>query len=113
MVYDEAMKYRVSQLARLASITPRTLHYYDEIGLLEPEEIGENGYRAYGEAAILRLQQILFYRELGISLEEIKRILENPDFSPITALEDHREELKKKIERLDRLVRVVDRKSVV
>lgn len=56
----------VRQLADLAGITPRTLHHYDAIGLLKPSQVGGNGYRYYGEDALLRLQQILLYRELGL-----------------------------------------------
>ena len=64
--------FTVKQLSKLAGITPRTLHHYDEIGLLKPSRVGDNGYRYYGEESVLRLQQILFYRELEIPLEEIK-----------------------------------------
>ncbi|HUM28158.1 MAG TPA: MerR family transcriptional regulator, partial [Anaerolineales bacterium] len=68
--------FTVKQLSTLAGVTPRTLHHYDEIGLLKPSRIGENGYRYYGEDALLKLQQILFYRELDIPLDEIKKILD-------------------------------------
>ena len=69
--------FTVKQLSNLAGITPRTLHHYDAIGLLRPTRIGENGYRYYGEDALLRLQQILFYRELDLPLEEIKKVTEH------------------------------------
>ena len=72
------MTYTVKQLADLAGVCPRTLHYYDEIGLLRPESTGANGYRYYGGEAVLTLQQILFYKELDFSLDEIKTILANP-----------------------------------
>src|SRR5215216_5465156 len=65
----------VKQLSKLAGVTPRTLHHYDQIGLLKPSRVGDNGYRYYGEESLLRLQQILFYRELGIPLEDIKKIM--------------------------------------
>jgi DNA-binding transcriptional MerR regulator len=100
--------FTVKQLSRLAGITPRTLHYYDEIGLLKPSRVGENGYRYYGEEALLRLQQILLYRELDMPLEQIKAIMSQRDFDIITALESHREELRKRILQLERLVSTVD-----
>ncbi|HEX9617528.1 MAG TPA: MerR family transcriptional regulator, partial [Anaerolineales bacterium] len=70
----------VRQLAKLAGVTNRTLHYYDQIGLLHPASYGNNGYRFYGEESVFRLQQILFYRELGFSLDLIKTIIDRPDF---------------------------------
>jgi DNA-binding transcriptional MerR regulator len=69
----------VGRLARLAGVSVRTLHHYDEIGLLTPHERTANGYRQYAEADLERLQQILFYRELGFPLEEIATILDDPD----------------------------------
>ncbi len=60
--------YTVKQLSELAHVSVRTLHYYDEIGLLNPSKIGANSYRYYDEAALMRLQQILFYREIGLEL---------------------------------------------
>ena len=65
--------FTVKQLSKLAGVTPRTLHHYDDIGLLKPSRVGDNGYRYYGEDALLRLQQILFYRELDIPLDDIRR----------------------------------------
>jgi DNA-binding transcriptional MerR regulator len=62
----------VKQLARMAGVTPRALRYYDQIGLLRPERVGENGYRYYGQESLLRLQQILLYRELELPLERIR-----------------------------------------
>jgi DNA-binding transcriptional MerR regulator len=67
--------YTVKKLADLAGVTVRTLHHYDEIGLLKPSSVGGNGYRYYAEAALYRLQQILFYRELDVPLDEIKASL--------------------------------------
>lgn len=98
----------VKQLSQLAGVTPRTLHHYDEIGLLKPSRVGENGYRYYGEEALLRLQQILFYRELDLPLEDIKRIMGRRDYDVLSALESHRTELGRRIERLERLIRTVD-----
>ncbi len=100
--------YTVRQLAELASVTVRTLHHYDEIGLLKPSQVGANSYRYYDEDALLRLQQILFYRELGLELIQIKDILDSPDFDYIDALAAHREALLARAERLDTLIETVD-----
>jgi len=111
MVYDtgiEAKVYTVKQLSDLAGVSARTLHYYDAIGLLKPAKVGGNGYRHYSEDSLLRLQQILFYRELDLPLEEIKKIMGRRDFDILTALEGHRRELTKRMERLNNLVRTVD-----
>jgi MerR family transcriptional regulator, thiopeptide resistance regulator len=100
--------YTVKQLSKLAGVTPRTLHHYDEIGLLKPSRVGENGYRYYGEEAVLRLQQILFYRELGMPLEDIKKIMGRRDFDILGALHSHKEALQKQVTRLNRLIATVD-----
>ena len=102
------MQYTVKQLARLAGITPRTLHHYDAVGLLPPAALGQNGYRYYDQASALRLQQILFYRQLGFSLEQIKEILHDPDFDLLQALQGHKQALQAQMERLNQLVRTVD-----
>jgi DNA-binding transcriptional MerR regulator len=100
--------YTVKQLSDLAGVTARTLHYYDEIGLLKPEAVGGNGYRYYGEESLLQLQQILFYRELDLPLEDIRKLMGRHDFDILTALEGHRQALTRRMERLDKLVRTVD-----
>ena len=100
--------YTVKKLADLAGVTVRTLHHYDEIGLLKPCSVGGNGYRYYGEAALYRLQQILFYRELEVPLDEIKRILGRPDFDVLSALESHRTALQAEAQRIERLIRTID-----
>lgn len=100
--------FTIKQLSSLAGITSRTLRHYDEIGLLKPSRIGENGYRYYGEEPLLRLQQILFYRELGLPLDEIRKIMARCDFDALAALENHKMELEKRIERLLCLVKTVD-----
>ena len=82
--------YTVKQLSELAQVSVRTLHYYDEIGLLIPSQVGANGYRYYDDAAVLRLQQILFYREIGMELMQIKDVLDSPGFDLVTALKSHR-----------------------
>jgi DNA-binding transcriptional MerR regulator len=102
------MVYTVKQLSNLAGVSVRTLHYYDEIGLLKPASIGENGYRYYGDKEILCLQQILFYRELDLSLADIKMILESPDFDVLEALQEHKSALGQRVERLNRLVITVE-----
>lgn len=103
------MRYTVKQLANLAGVTTRTLHYYDEIGLLRPASYGDNGYRYYGDEAVLHLQQILLYRELDFRLDEIKTIIDRPDFDLIHALESHRTGLQERVNRLTNLIETVDR----
>jgi DNA-binding transcriptional MerR regulator len=101
--------YTVNELASLAGISVRALHYYDEIQLLTPARAQANGYRQYGEADLLRLQQILFFRELGFSLRDIKAMLDRPDFDTIQALQAHRAELQTRMARLQRLTLTIDR----
>ena len=98
----------VKQLSKLAGVTPRTLHHYDAIGLLKPSRVGDNGYRYYGEDALLRLQQILFYRELDIPLDDIKKIIGRRDFDVLGALQSHKDALNKQVARLNRLINTVD-----
>ena len=100
--------YTVKQLSKLAGITPRTLHYYDEIGLLKPSRIGDNGYRYYGGESLLRLQQILFYRALDMPLDQIKKTMGRRDFDIQEALESHKVELRKRLARMERLIISVD-----
>ncbi len=108
IVWLEAKVYTVKQLAKLAGVSVRTLHYYDEIGLLKPSSLGGNGYRHYEEEALLKLQQILFYREMELSLDEIKTVMGRPDFDVLTALHSHRKALQERMERLKRLIHTVD-----
>jgi len=103
------MEYTVLKLAVLAGISTRTLRYYDEIGILKPARINSSGYRIYGQAEVDRLQQILFYRELGISLESIKEIVTTPSFNGAKALEEHREQLLDKRKQLDLLIANVEK----
>lgn len=100
--------YTVKQLSDLAGVSVRTLHYYDEFGLLRPSKIGTNGYRYYDDAAVLRLQQILFYRELGMELAQVRDLLDQPGFDLTAALHAHRSALQGKIQRLQSLVQTVD-----
>jgi DNA-binding transcriptional MerR regulator len=100
--------FTVKQLSKLAGVTPRTLHHYDDIGLLKPSRIGDNGYRYYEEEALLKLQQILFYRELDFPLDDIRKIMGRGDFDVLKALESHKESLTKQMERTKRLLITVD-----
>ncbi|MEA5077482.1 MAG: MerR family transcriptional regulator, partial [Anaerolineaceae bacterium] len=101
--------YTVKDLARLAGITPRTLHYYDEIGLLKPSQVGDNGYRYYGEESLLRLQQILLYRQLELPLEEIRKLMGRRDFDILIALEAHKLAIQKKRDQLQEVENTVDK----
>jgi DNA-binding transcriptional MerR regulator len=102
------MVYTVKQLAELAGVSVRTLHYYDEIDLLKPSSVGENGYRYYADDEVLRLQQILFFRELDFSLQAIRTILDDPAFDVVAALHTHREALQDRVRRLQTLIQTVD-----
>ena len=82
--------YTVSQLAKMAGVSVRTLHHYDHIGLLKPSRRTEAGYRLYERQDLLRLQQILFFKELDLPLSEIRGILDDPGFDQIESLENHR-----------------------
>ncbi len=103
------MTYTVQQLATLADITTRTLHHYDAIGLLKPVRNAKNGYRQYGEAELLKLQQIMFFRELEFPLEEIKHILADPHFDLTAALADHRKLIEIKKKRMNDLLKTIDK----
>lgn len=101
------MEYTVSKLAKLSGISSRTLRYYDDIGLLKPTRISSSGYRIYGQKQVDLLQQILFYRELGVSLDEIKEIIDSPEFDKVKALEDHLSALLRRKEQIDLLIKNV------
>ncbi|WP_223068295.1 MerR family transcriptional regulator [Paenibacillus caui] len=103
------MEYTVQKLGRLAGISTRTLRYYDEIGILKPARMSSSGYRIYGEAEVNRLQQILFYRELGLKLDRIKEIVTSPSFDAAKALKEHREQLLNRRKQLDQLIANVER----
>ena len=98
------MEYTIKKMASLSGVSARTLRYYDEIGLLQPARINSSGYRIYGQAEVNRLQQILFYRELDLKLDEIKEILEQPDFNVEQALYEHQQKLLEKRNEIDRLL---------
>jgi DNA-binding transcriptional MerR regulator len=93
----------------MSGVSVRTLHFYDAAGLLKPAYLGANGYRFYEEAQLLTLQQILFYRELGFELKQIKRILSRPDFDKVAALESHRKVLQKNLATTRRLIQTIDK----
>ena len=103
------MEYTVKRLSELAGVTPRTLHWYDKLGLLRPGRTTEAGYRLYGPSEVDRLQQILFYRELGLPLVEIKEILDAPGFERQGALQSHLLALRQRREQLDLLIGTVER----
>jgi len=103
------VEYTVNKLAKMSGISTRTLHYYDEIGLLSPERISSNGYRIYGQLQVDLLQQILFFRELGLSLEEIKEIIYSKTFDQTLALENHLTALYRKKEQIDLLIQNVSK----
>ena len=103
------MLYTVQQLAKLAGITSRTLRYYDEIDLLKPAGTSPAGYRLYGRDEVDRLQQILFYRELGVDLKKIKQFLAMPSFNELEALKEHRASLLARREQLELLISNVEK----
>ena len=98
------MEYSCGKLSKISGVSARTLRYYDEIGLLKPARTASSGYRIYGQTEVDRLQQIMFYREFGFALDDIKNLLSASDFDKERAFEDHLTELNKKKERLDLLI---------
>lgn len=103
------MEYTVQKLSKLAGVSTRTLRYYDEIGILKPARINSSGYRIYGPKEVDTLQQILFYKELGVNLESIKEIINAPSFDGTMALKEHHEKLLEKREQLDMLIANVEK----
>ncbi|MEK4996867.1 MerR family transcriptional regulator [Paenibacillus odorifer] len=99
----------MQKLAELAGISTRTLRYYDEFGILKPARINSSGYRIYGRTEVDLLQQILFYRELGLSLERIKAIMTEPSFDGAKALREHHDKLLEKRQQLDLLIANVEK----
>lgn len=99
----------VKQLAAISGVTVRTLHHYDEIGLLKPASVGANGYRYYGRKELLRLQRILFHRELGVPLSEIAGLLDLEGEDQVGVLQRHREKLAAERERYRLLIETIDR----
>src|ERR1041384_5401293 len=103
------MAYTVKQVSRMSGVSVRTLHFYDETGLLKPARQGANGYRFYEEPQLLTLQQILFYRELGFELKQIKEILSRADFEKVAALQSHRKVLQKNLARTRTLIETIEK----
>lgn len=99
----------ISQVAKLTGISTRTLQYYDEIGLLKPSELTQSGYRLYNDETLQKLQQILFFKELGFKLKDISEILQTPDFDRITAFKKQKELFLLKRNRTDRLIQLLSR----
>ena len=96
--------YTIKEIADLAGVTTRTLRYYDQLGLLVPAEVGANGYRYYDHDNLLRLQQVLFFRELDVPLKDIQYILSRLDFQFEPALKTHRKELQRRLKRIESLI---------
>lgn len=103
------MPYTVKQLATLSKVSVKTLHHYDRIGLLKPAYYGDNRYRYYEDEQLFRLQQILFYKELGFPLNDIKRILSSDDFNTLEALRSHRSTLTDGVKQHNTLIGVIDK----
>ena len=103
------MKMHINEFAKLTGVSVRTLHYYDEIGLLKPAFVDEqNGYRFYDEVSLERMQEILFYREMDFSLKSICEIVSSPDYDRQSALSKQRQLLILKKERLERIIAALD-----
>jgi len=107
----KAMAYTVKQVAAMSGVSVRTLHFYDETALLKPAYTKTNGYRIYEETQLLMLQQILFYRELGFELKQIKEILGQAKFQKAAALRSHRKVLEKNVTRTRALIETIDKPS--
>ena len=103
------MSYTVKQLATLSGVSPRTLRFYDEIGLLKPGSYGENNYRYYGEEQLLLLQQILFFRELGFPLKEIQGFMNDPSFDKLDTLATHKISLQENLEKTKALIKTINK----
>jgi len=103
------VEYTINKLAKLAGVSTRTLRWYDQCGLLKPPRTSSNGYRVYGQAEVDRLQQIMFYRELGLELSEIGRIMSASGFNGLAALQGHHAALCSRREQLDRLIDNVEK----
>lgn len=101
------MEYSIKDLSKLAGISTRTLRYYDEIGLLKPSKVTDTGYRYYGETELAILQQILFYRERGLNLKAIHKIIYDKDFDMLKAMEEHLLALEKQKASIEAFIQTV------
>ena len=105
---ERDMEYTVKKLSKLSNVSVRTLHHYDEVGLLKPAFYGGNGYRYYTEKEMLQLQQILFFKELGFPLKMIKKVMGKSNFDQLSALYSHKKQMKDERDRLNQLVKTID-----
>lgn len=103
------MAFTVGYVAKLAKVSVRTLHHYDEIGLLTPTERSDSGYRLYSQTDLERLQEILFYKELGFSLDEIRDLLKGPGYDRQTALRTQRDLIEQKLMRHQAMLTLIDK----
>lgn len=102
------MEYTIQKLARMAAISTRTLRYYDDIGLLAPARMNSSGYRIYGQKEVDLLQQIMFYRELGMELSVIKEVMSSREFNKLSALREHLGKLLNRQARISLLIENVN-----
>lgn len=103
------MEYKINEMAKLAGVSVRTLHHYDKIGLLKPKAVSESGYRFYSEIEIEKLQQILFFKELEFSLNDIKEIINSPDYDRKSVLKTHKKLLQEKRNRLNEVINTLEK----
>lgn len=103
------MDYTVKKLSQLSGVSIRTLHFYEEIALLKPAYYGSNGYRYYGEKELLQLQQILFFKQLGFKLKQIRKVLGRSDFDQLAALHSHRKALTLEWKKMGQLIKTIDK----
>lgn len=103
------MVYTVKKLSELSGVTVRTLHFYEEEGLLKPSYYGSNGYRYYEEKELLQLQQILFFKELGFTIKQIKEVVGKSDFDQLAALYSHKKSLNQEWEKIGQLLKTIDK----
>lgn len=103
------MEYTVNKLAMLSGVSNRTLRYYDEIGLLKPARVNSSGYRIYGADEVNRLQQILFFKALDVSLDDIKSIVSSEQFDAIEALKAHKANLMRKKNQIEQLITTIEK----
>lgn len=102
------MAYTVKKISELSGVTIRTLHFYEELGLLKPAYHGSNGYRYYEEKELLQLQQILFFKQLGFSLKQIQKIVGRNDFDQLAALYSHKKSLTQEWEKIGQLLKTIE-----
>lgn len=102
------MVYTINNLSKLAGVSKRALHFYEEIGILIPSYRTESGYRMYENTELLKLQQILFYKNLGYTLKQIERVLGKSNFNQLTALLSHKEALNREYKKIETLIKTVD-----